>query len=321
MTPPATPRRTTADRPRRVAARPRRGRMDLNIGLIIAVGMALFGIVRFYGSSQPNPVTGEKQRVGNLTPSQEVALGMQSAPRMAEKMGGVLPAGDPRTQFVRSVGQKIVATLPPDHPWKFNFHVLVDPKTVNAFALPGGQCFITVGLLSQLQNEAQLAGVLGHEIGHVIHRHSAQHIAKGQLGQDLVRAVGVGASGQDNGQLAYYAAQMANNMIQLKYGRGDELESDGYGVERMAQAGYDPREMAGVMAILKKAGGGGGRPEFTSTHPDPGNRTQQIEGQIAEAYPNGVPPGLTKGATLVNGLPEGTPNAPAASPGRKKSTW
>lgn len=306
---------TTNTRPPR---RRRLGRMQLNIGLLIAAAVALFGVVRYFTSSQKNPVTGEEQRVA-LSPQQEVAMGLQSAPQMAQQMGGTLPTSDPRVQLVRQVGQKVVDQLPAGHPWKFQFHVLSDPKTVNAFALPGGQVFITVALLSQLQNEAQLAGVLGHEVGHVIHRHSAQHIAKGQLGQSLVQAVGVGASGQDNGQFAYYAAQMANQMVQLKYGRGDELQSDGYGVEQMAKAGYDPREMIGVMEILKKASGGGaGRPEFTSTHPDPGNRAAQIEGQIAKLYPNGVPANLEKGPTL--NLGKGGPTVPGTST-RGKTTW
>ena len=311
---------TTASLPRPLRRR-RYGRMELNIGLVIAIGIALFGVARYFTSTQKNPVTGEAQRVA-LSPQQEVAMGLQSAPQMAQQMGGALPNNDPRSRFARKIGQRVVDTLPAN-PWKFQFHVLADPKTVNAFALPGGQVFITVALLNRLQNEAQLAGVLGHEVGHVIHRHSAQHIAKGQLGQSLVQAIGYGASGQDNGQIAYYAAQVANQMIQLRYGREDELQSDGYGVERMAKAGYDPREMAGVMEILKKAGGGGARPEFTSTHPDPGNRAQQIQDQVAQLFPNGVPTDLTKGVTLTNGLPDGSTNwgVPTTPTPRKKVTW
>src|SRR5947199_356069 len=100
----------------------------------------------------------------------------------------------------------------------FHFHLLNDPRTINAFALPGGQVFITRGLFDRLKNEAQLAGVLGHEIGHVIERHSAQQMATGQLGQLLTTAVGVGASGgQDRGRTAAMAAAMANQMLTLKY--------------------------------------------------------------------------------------------------------
>ncbi|QOV87591.1 M48 family metalloprotease [Humisphaera borealis] len=287
-----------------VLTRPRRGAARLNISVIIALGIAVFGVIKFLSTSQVNPVTGEKQRV-SLTPQQEVALGLQSAPQMAQQMGGLVPKSDPRSQFVTAVGQKLVAAIGKDHPWKFQFHLLADTKTVNAFALPGGQCFITLALFNQLQNEAQLAGVMGHEIGHVIHRHSAERIAKGDLGRSLVTAVGVGASGSDGGQFAHMAAAVTADMIQKSYGRDAELESDHYGVEYMTKAGYDPREMIGVMEILKKASGGGSRPEFTSTHPDPGNRAQQISEQVKQLFPQGVPPTLTKGAALKDGRPGG----------------
>jgi predicted Zn-dependent protease len=164
----------------------------------------------------------------------------------------------------------------------FNFY-LIDDEQINAFALPGGQIFITTTLFKQLDNEAQLAGVLGHEIGHVIHRHSAEHMAKGQLGQSIVGAVAVGASDGGN-QMAAVAAQMANQMLQMKYGRADESESDATGIDYMVDAGYDPRGMAGVMRVLKEASKGRSQPEFMSSHPDPGNRLQAIEDMITKKY-------------------------------------
>jgi len=289
------------------------GGLRLGGGVLIALVIAVIGLVKYFGSSQQNPVTGESQRVA-LTPQQEVALGLQSAPQMAQQMGGVVGENDPRSQFVREVGQKLTAQIGAEHPWKFQFHLLQDSKTVNAFALPGGQIFITMALLQQLQNEAQLAGVLGHEIGHVIERHSAEHMAKSNLSQSLVTAVGVGASGGDGGgQFAHMAAAVAANMINLKYGRDDELESDKYGVNYMAKAGYDPREMAGVMEILKKASGGRSGPEFASSHPDPGNRTEQINALVKQLYPQGVPDSLSRGAALNEGLPTGQ-RAPAGGP-------
>ena len=305
------------------------GRMSLPIPILIALAIAAFGVIRFLGTSQKNPVTGEAQRV-SLKPQQEVALGLQSAPQMIQQMGGEVPASDPRTQLVRVVGQKLVNQIGGQHPWRFNFHLLADTKTVNAFALPGGQCFITLALLNQMQNEAQLAGVLGHEIGHVIERHSAEHMAKGDLGRSLVTAVGVGASGSDGGFAAHQVAAVANNMIQMKHGREDELESDRYGVQYMAKAGYDPREMVGVMEILKRASGGGNRPEFTSTHPDPGNRAAQIKQIVDQMYPQGVPPTLGRGIALRGGYPTGgafdtpwggRPATPGGAPGQKRPTW
>src|SRR5699024_2750743 len=146
-------------------------------------------------------------------------------------------------QLVAEVGKRIVSRSDAGKsPYVGNFHFILlrDPDTINAFALPGGQVFITRGLYERLQNEAQLAGVLGHEIGHVINRHAAEHMAKGQLGGMLATAVGVGASdNQGHGQMAAMAAAMVNQMAQLKFSRSDESEADRYGLMYMAQAGYD----------------------------------------------------------------------------------
>lgn len=262
------------------------GGRRFNLRWIIALVIAGIGLISYFSSTQINPVTGEKQRVA-LSVDQEKALGLQSAPELIRQMGArvVDPASDPRAAMVRDVGQKIVGASPASRsPYvdTFNFHLL-DDEMVNAFALPGGQVFITTTLFDQLQNEAQLAGVLGHEIGHVIHRHSAEHMAKGQLGQSMVGAVAVGASSDDGrGNLAAVAAAMANQMLQLKYGRQDETESDATGIDYMADAGYDPREMLGVMEILKRASGGRGGAEFTQSHPLPETRLKDIA-QILKA--------------------------------------
>jgi predicted Zn-dependent protease len=136
----------------------------------------------------------------------------------------------------------------------------------------------------------------------VINRHSAEHMAKGQLGQMMVGAVAVGASDdRGRGQMAAMAAMMANQMLQLKYSRGDESQSDRYGLKLMGQVGYDPRGMLDVMQVLKQAGGGGKQPEWMLTHPLPENRLQEVKQIIAEQYPNGVPTTLTRGRTLHGG--------------------
>lgn len=267
--------------------------------LFVAAVILLITLASYYGMRQENPVTGETQHV-SLSTDQEVALGLNSAPQMEAEMGGADP--DPKVQaLVESLGRKIVeSTAAQDTPYKFQFRVLRDPNTVNAFALPGGPIFITRGLLNRMQNEAQLAGVLGHEIGHVVARHAAEHIAKSQLAQGIVGAVGVAASdeygrGRQAAMMAAFVAQMA----QLKYGRSDELESDRLGVRFMTEAGYDPRSMMEVMKILESASKGSGRqPEFLSTHPSPGNRQAHIQETIVKLYPKGLPAGLTRGRTL-----------------------
>jgi len=174
--------------------------------------------------------------------------------------------------------------------WKFDFHLLADPRTVNAFALPGGQVFITAALFNRFDSEGELAGVLGHEIGHVVARHSAQRMAKQQLTQGLTGAVLVAAGG--GGSEAQIAA-MVGQMINMKYGREDELQSDTLGVLFMSEAGYDPRSLIKVMQILEDASGGEAPPEWMSTHPSHGNRVATIQAAIDKLYPQGVPDGMT----------------------------
>ncbi|MGH7241978.1 MAG: M48 family metalloprotease [Phycisphaerales bacterium] len=262
--------------------------------LIIGAIIALIAVVGFFANSTKNPITGRTQHI-SISPQQEVVLGLQSAPQMAQEFGG-LSSDREATARVKSVGQKLVAKLPPEAtPYPFEYHLLADQKTVNAFALPGGQVFITEALFSRLETEGQLAGVLGHETGHVLARHSAAQMAKGQLTQGLVQAVGVASSDSAQGaQNAAQIAQMVGGFINLKYGREDELEADRLGLRFMRACGYDPRAMIQVMEILKKASGGSGQPEFMSTHPDPGNRIEHIQAELKELFPGDDFAGLQK---------------------------
>ena len=272
----------------------RRGR------LIVGLVMAVVALVSYYGSRETNPITGEKQQVA-LSQKQEVALGLQAAPQMAEQFGGLHPDANLQS-LVKGAGDRIARqSAVSSSPYEFSFNLLRDPETVNAFALPGGPIFVTAALLGRLENEAQLAGVLGHEIGHVVARHSAEHMAKSQLAQLLVGAVGVAATDDENpgrGQQAAVVAGFVSQMVTLRYGRKDELESDRLGVRLMSEAGFDPRAMLTVMRILAESSKGGRPPEFLSSHPDPGNREQEITAAIAERYPQGVPAELTTGRSF-----------------------
>jgi predicted Zn-dependent protease len=199
---------------------------------------------------------------------------------------------------VEAVGERLLVALKQMYaeqlggqplPYEFSFTLLEDDNTVNAFALPGGPTFITEALYKRLETEGQLAGVMGHEIGHVVHRHGAERMAKQQLTQGLTGAA-VMVAGDPSAQ---QVASMVGNFIMMSYGREDELECDAEGIELMVRAGYDPRSMVGVMKILKEASGGGGNaPEWASTHPHPENRIELIEQKIQEMYPDGVPEGL-----------------------------
>jgi predicted Zn-dependent protease len=242
--------------------------------LIIAAAVALFGALSYFMSSSENPITGEKQRV-SLTAEQEVAMGRQLAPQMAAQFGGV--SKNPAAERVSRVGTAIVSRSSASRtPYKYSFYLLADPKTVNAFALPGGQIFITEALLRLLESEDELAGVLGHEVGHVLARHSAEHLAKQQLTQSIIGAVAIGSGSYETAQLA----QLAGSLVNMKHGRDDELESDSLGLRLMREAGYDPRAMISVMQKLEKASGGSRQPEFASTHPNPGNRIARIKEQL-----------------------------------------
>jgi beta-barrel assembly-enhancing protease len=256
--------------------------------LIIAVVVALVALVGYFGKTSVNPFTGETQRVA-LSPEQEVALGMKSAPEMAAQMGG-LTANAQAAALVKRIGERLVArSFAAQSPYRFSFQVLADPRTVNAFALPGGPIFITEGLLRLLRSEGEIAAVLGHEIGHVIARHSSERLAKQQLTQGLVGALVIGTGDYTSAQIG----QMVGGMINMRYGRDDELESDALGIRIAAEAGYDPRAMVRVMEVLAGASGGSRQPEFFSTHPAPENRAQRIRQEIAARFPGGVPPGLT----------------------------
>nr|WP_228056424.1 M48 family metalloprotease [Microcoleus sp. LEGE 07076] len=257
--------------------------------------MAFFGAISYFTSSVENPVTGEKQRV-QLSPRQEVVLGLQARDKMAAQYGGLYP-GQTIQQYVDRVGEKVVnGSEAKKAGYPFQFHLLRDPQTVNAFALPGGQVFITAGLLRRLNSEAQLAAVLGHEAGHVVGRHAAEHLAKQQLGRALVTAVGVAASDErGGGQQAALIAQAVNQVVSLRYGRSDELESDRLGFRFMTEAGYDPRGIVEVMKILGAARKGEAAPEFLSSHPNPENRVQKLQALIAQNFPNGIPANLMSG--------------------------
>ncbi len=261
--------------------------------LLIALVMAAIALISYFGSSQLNPVTGETQHV-DMSPQEEVAMGLQAAPEMAAQFGG-LSTDQQATALVKQLGQRVWQQSDASRgPYQFDFHLLADNQTINAFALPGGQIFITEALLRQLSTEGQVAGVLAHEIGHVVGRHSAEQLAKTRLTQGLTGAAVIAAV-DPNDPRTYRTAQFAmlvNQMINLKFSRSDELEADSLGVKYMAQAGYDPRSLIEVMRVLEAAGGPNRPAEFMSTHPDPGNRVQTIEQAIQRIYPNGVPAGL-----------------------------
>lgn len=262
----------------------------LNGRLMIALAIALFSVVSYFMKSSVNPVTGEKQHIG-ISAEQEVALGLQAAPSMARQYGG--ESSDVRGRaLLEQVGQRIVQNSDASKgPYQYSFHLLADPETINAFALPGGQVFITEGLFKKLTSPGQLAGVLGHEVGHVIGRHGAEQLEQRKLTQGLTGAAVLASYDPRNPRSAQnaYIATMIGQMVSLKYSRADENEADHFGVQLMSEAGYNPQSMLHVMEILRDTAKGPRPPEFFSTHPDPGNRLEHIKAEIQKVFPNGVP--------------------------------
>ena len=249
-------------------------RGNSKVKLLIGAAIILFGVIKYYSNSEINEFTGKKQHI-SISTEDEIAIGLQTAPEMAQQHGGLYPDQNYQ-QFVDMVGQKLVTnSVAKQTNYQYDFHLLKDSQTINAFALPGGQIFITYALFSKLENEDQLAGVLGHEIGHVVGRHSAERMAKQGLTETFVSGVAVGL----DPNTAQGAAAIAN-VINMSYGRDDELESDELGVRFMIDAGYNPIELIGVMEILKAAAGPNKTPERMSTHPDPENRIEKIKQAI-----------------------------------------
>ena len=264
--------------------------------ILMALGLAVFALIKYNTTTvdQENPFTGQVVRVQDMTPEQETALGLQSVPEMAQQFGGMVREPLVRNK-INEIGQRLLAAKErivtkrgkqdDEFDYEFQFHVLADKETINAFALPGGQVFITMALLSKLPNEDAVAGVIGHEIGHVLARHSMQQMAKSGLLSGLVNAAVVATSDgtRNNSQIA----QMVGQVVQTKYGREHESESDRIGIQLMLEAGYKPEELLSVMKVLAESMNGPRPPEMLSSHPFPETRAKQIDVYIEFFRKNG----------------------------------
>jgi predicted Zn-dependent protease len=250
--------------------------------LLIAGVIAAVALFQYFNThSEVNSFTGRTQRL-DLDPQSEIQMGLTSEPQMLSQYGGESADAQARA-YVTKIGNKIVAsTSAGQTPYRFQFHLLADRETVNAFALPGGQVFITEALFRRLNSEDQIAGVLGHEIGHVVGRHSSEQIAQSNLFDGLTRAAILAVNnGQGSGYDAARIAQMASQLVNLRYSRADESEADMLGVHFLAESGYRPEAMIEVMEVLKKlADGSPKQAQIFQTHPDPGNRIERIRAEI-----------------------------------------
>ncbi|MEJ2082394.1 MAG: M48 family metalloprotease [Acidobacteriota bacterium] len=248
------------------------GHNGLQQSTVILLALFLVGLA----GCAKNPVTGERQ-LALISESQEVALGRQANTEVTAQYGTV---DDPSLQrYFSDVGQKIAAISDrPDLPWHF---AVVDDPVVNAFALPGGFVYFARGILPYMNNEAEMAGVLGHEIGHVAARHAVTQASKAEL---FSLGLGLGSILSPTFQQFSGLAQQGVGLLFLKYSRDDESQADRIGVRYMYKAGYDPRELSDFFTVFQKLEekSKGSLPTWLSTHPAPPDRIQRTHQLAAQ---------------------------------------
>lgn len=222
-----------------------------------------------------NPATG-KRELALVNESQEIQMGLNADPGIITSMG--LDPDSNRQRYVRALGMRLASTSErPNLPWTFR---VIDDPVVNAFAIPGGHVYVTRGIMAHLNSEAELAGVMGHEIGHVTARHSVQQMSRQQIAQ-----LGLVLGTVIDPKLERYAgaASQGLGLLFLKYSRDDESQADELGYRYMRRQRYDGRQMPRVFTLLDRvtAASGSRIPDWLATHPNPGNRLEAINRDIA----------------------------------------
>ena len=224
--------------------------------------------------------------VARVTPShgfdmfsaqEEVQAGQQASAQVSKQLP-VLPESDPITQYVQRLGRQLAAHAPGEK-WPYSFHV-VNQKEINAFALPGGRVYVNLGTIQAADNEAELAGVMAHEISHVVQRHGTRAASK-QMAAQLPLAILGGIMGRGAlSQMAQMGISFGVGSYFLKNSRQAESEADLLGSDIMYDTGFNPQAMANFFTKLEKEGGARS-PQFLSDHPDPGNRAEAVAKEVA----------------------------------------
>lgn len=252
------------------------------------------------GACTTNPATGRSQ-LDLISRAEEIKIGETATPELISQYGGRIDDSYMQA-YVSEVGKRLARHVEGDYaelPWEF---IVLDSEVINAFALPGGKVFITKGLLVELEDEAQLAGVLGHEIGHVTAEHADKRMSQQMVLAGVLVGTAVAVGTSDSKVVSAGVPLLVGATGQgflLKFGRGDEIEADALGMRYMSRAGYDPAAQRDVMEILRRASDGQGRPpELLSTHPYPETRIARIEERLGTQYPP------EERATLVRNQPQ-----------------
>src|SRR3984885_9769904 len=207
---------------------------------------------------------------------EEVQAGQQAAAEVPKQLP-VLPDSSPLSQYVSSLGHRL-AEHAPGEKWPYTFHV-VNQKEINAFALPGGPVFVNLGTIQAADNEAQLAGVIAHEISHVVQRHGTRAATKQMAATLPIAAIGGILGGGTLGQMDAKGMSFGIGSYFLKNSREAEQEADRLGTDVMYDTGYDPHAMAQFFEKIKQQGGSPSL-QFLSDHPDPGNRVEYVSAEV-----------------------------------------
>jgi len=263
-----------------------RWRQDRRTLLRASLGLLAFPAAQFLQSCATVPVTGRSQ-LRLISEEQEARIGVQAFAQLRqkeEKRGRLLSeAEDPAAHaWVNRVKERVIWASGLGNAYKWEYMIINAPKTVNAAAIAGGRIIVFTGILPVARDDAGLATIIGHEVGHVMAHHTAERISQDQLLSVL--AVAAGAAG--GGDLAVAAVGLGGQVgVLLPYSRAHETEADHIGLLLMAKGGYDPRESVALWQRMSEASGGSERgPEFLSTHPNPGTRIDNLQTWMPQAW-------------------------------------
>jgi Zn-dependent protease with chaperone function len=243
------------------------------LALAITVFLALPAALTAQGSTPQLPEPGNT----GMNRQQQQQLGLQAMGEVYKQMP-VLPDSSPETQYIQHLGRKLEAVIPKDRSWPYQFHV-IPAADINAFALPGGPIFVNLGTIQAASNEAELAGVLAHEMSHVYMQHSAKQAPKATVAQIVAGLAGAVLPQSGLGNLGRMGIQIGAGTMLMKYSRADESQADATGAIIMYRAGYNPKAMADFFQKLEQKYGRGGA-QILSDHPNPGNRQAAIQSEI-----------------------------------------
>ncbi len=294
------------------------------LGLVAALEIVLFPCADRTAAAHAVAITAPRlpdPGDTGVSKEQQEQLGLQAMAEVYKQMP-VLPDSSAETQYIQRLGRKLISVIPQQSSWPYQFHV-IPQKEINAFALPGGPIFVNVGTITAAANEAELAGVMAHEISHVYMQHSIKQMRKQQTQQGVFSILGavLGQGGGMASTLGRLGLGLGQGLLSLRYSRSDEAQADSVGAVIMYQAIYNPVALAQFFQKLEQQGGGNG-PNFMSDHPNPGNRVASVEAEIRDWSPenyqtnNGSFLAVRQGATGVRAY-----TAQEIAQGAKEGTW